>query len=318
MLIKRFIQDLNEEFSYEKEAKYQVPYSNGSYYNILTHHADIGVSEEFEREDINTLMGFFSFYFEYSIFSHIKLEDKKERDFHLARAVYYSDIALLQGSNACKCLERTPYIISNKATFIMSLQLLVHRYDAFKNMADHLIDSLNGDNCIIKKGYRNATISWFLLKLCSLYSGKEITLHKSLQPNDRYGYDKILNTWNSEDTTIVLKNIDILCDLHLVQAELDLADADLDDDIHNVKYRELFLPALYIFPFEVITWLKLRELKGLKSPTEFSHPLMNTPIAKMFLDLKEPLPKPKDLPYARELLVKLKEKCPNIEIADWV
>jgi hypothetical protein len=72
------------------------------------------------------------------------------------------------------------------------------------------------------------------------------------------------------------------------------------------------------FPYEVLVWLKLREKAGLKNPKNFSHPLMNTPIAKMFLSLKEPLPKPSELPFAKELLEKLKEKCPDVEIPEWI
>jgi len=45
---------------------------------------------------------------------------------------------------------------------------------------------------------------------------------------------------------------------------------------------------------------------------------MNIPIAKMFLELKEPLSKPTELPYAKELLEKLKEKCPDVEVPEWL
>ena len=38
----------------------------------------------------------------------------------------------------------------------------------------------------------------------------------------------------------------------------------------------------------------------------------------MFLDIKEPLEKPTELPYAKELLEQLKEKCPNVEIPEWL
>lgn len=66
----------------------------------------------------------------------------------------------------------------------------------------------------------------------------------------------------------------------------------------------LFLPLFFFF----------RELKGFPNPTEFFHPLMNTPLVRMFLELKTPLAKPAELPYAKELLAKLKEACPQIEV----
>jgi len=88
---------------------------------------------------------------------------------------------------------------------------------------------------------------------------------------------------------------------------------DLSVKVFNKTYDNNFM-----FPYEILTWLKIRELKGLKNPTEFSHPFMNTPIAKMFLDIKEPLLKRKELPFAKELLEKLKEKSPNVEIPEWL
>ena len=72
------------------------------------------------------------------------------------------------------------------------------------------------------------------------------------------------------------------------------------------------------YPYIVIGYLAIRKIKGLKNPKTFTHPLMNTPIAKIFLDIKEPLPKPTELPYAKELLEKLKVQCPDVEIPEWL
>ena len=130
----------------------------------------------------------------------------------------------------------------------------------------------------------------------------------------------LLKEWDTTDNKTLDFDIEALCELHLSQAANDLADADAhyEDDIYNLRYRELFIPALYILPYEVLVWLKLRELKGLKNPKTFTHPLMNTPIAKMFLNIKEPLLYPQELPYAKELLEKLKEQCPDVEIPEWL
>ena len=159
-----------------------------------------------------------------------------------------------------------------------------------------------------------------MLKLFSLYTQEEITLHPLLQPKLEQAYVDALEHWDTTDMYQLQLMVETLCELHLAQATLDLADAEEYgvDDIHNLRYRELFMPALYAFPYEILTWLKLRELKGIKNPKSFTHPLMKAPIAKMFLNIKEPLPKPTELPFAKELLGKLQEQCPNVEIPEWL
>jgi len=119
-----------------------------------------------------------------------------------------------------------------------------------------------------------------------------------LNVNDTYQslyvpHMNMLKNLKSKDTAKINVLIYIICEMYL--------------KLENKK-KNSFQNINYAFPYEVLTWLKLRERKGLKNPTKFTHPLMNTPIAKMFLDIKEPLPKPKELPYAKELLEKLKEK----------
>jgi hypothetical protein len=249
------------------------------------------------------------------------MKNRQESDKHLGKFLGYGEIILDAGSHACNCLRsEAPYVVSNKATFIASTLLLIGEMEDFLKISEHLINSLNGKNCIIKKGYKKATISWFLLKLFSFYIKKEITLHKLLQPTLDDKYELILEKWDTTDNKEVLFAIETLCELHLAQATLDLADVDKypEDDTSSLRYRELFIPAIYAFPYEVLVLLKLRERAGLKNPKTFSHPLMNTPIAKMFLSLKEPLPKPTELPYAKELLEKIKEMCPDVEIPEWL
>jgi hypothetical protein len=322
MQTKIFVQDLKDEIRHEQEYKYQVPFEKGSYYKNLV---DI-ISTSLE--DSSLLPSYFSFFkdmfgfhFEYSVFAYTELDIREEALTHLNQAISYGSILLQEAPKMCACLkDSNPFVISNKATFMTSLFLLGEDNTTFNQVTKHLIDSLNGKNCIIKKGYNKATISWFVLKLFSLYSKEEITLHKLLQPQLDQRYVDVLKNWDTIDMKEIVIMVELLCELHLLQATLDLADADEhdEDDINNLRYRELFLPAMYSFPYEILTWLKLRERAGLKNPKTFSHPLMNTPIAKMFLSLKEPLPKPTELPYAKELLEKIKEKCPDVEIPEWL
>jgi len=252
-------------------------------------------------------------HFEYSTYAKVKLNNEVLAKEHLALSNEYGYNCLHYGNKSCGCFEsKNPFIILNKATFMMSNLLLTNEIEKFNTVGQDLIASLNGEGCIIKKGYAKATISWLILKLYGNYSNTEITLHELLQPKDTYPYDEVLEIWDTDNINEVTKFIEILCDAHLSQAELDYT-IHQEEAFNSLKYRELFIVGLYSLPFEVLTWLKLRELKGLENPKEFTHPLMSTNLTKMYLDIQAPLKTPNEVPYVNELLAKLKEQCPDYD-----
>ncbi len=323
MLLNTLNKALKDEFQAEIGFKYATPLDSAELYQISLKHIKTHLQSGHRADAVyfRWFDGFALLHLEYSAYVLYEFKDNEKAQKHLSNFMGYSELILNIGSSSCDCLQgEAPFIISNKATFMASTLLLTHQTDDFTIASKNLIDSLNGKNCIIKKGYRKATISWFVLKLFSLYTQQEITLHPLLQPKLNDTYNKILKEWDTTDNKTLDFDIEALCELHLSQAANDLADVDAHyrDDIYNLRYRELFIPALYTLPYEVLVWLKLRELKGLKNPKTFTHPLMNTPIAKMFLNIKEPLPYPKELPYAKELLEKLQEQCPDVEIPQWL
>ena len=195
-----------------------------------------------------------------------------------------------------------------------TINLICNDWESSSEIGDYLIDSLNAKNCIVGRGDAKALKSWFVLELYSIVSKNEFSKRRALYPKDFSVYGSILLSWDTEDFKILDSNVTVLCNKHLEEAIIPIVEYEEEER----KKEELELPAFHIFPYEIIAWLKLREKAGLKNPTEFSHPLMNTPIAKMFLELKEPLPKPTELPYAKELLEKLKEKCPDVEVPEWL
>jgi hypothetical protein len=139
----------------------------------------------------------------------------------------------------------------------------------------------------------------FVSKLMEAETISDVVFPATLE----YPYNTIKEVGQSEHGTKIDRVASMMCDMHI---ELSKEDGFFSNLI--VK----------LFPYEILVWLKLREKAGLKNPKTFTHPLMKTPIAKMFLDLKEPLPKPTELPYAKELLEKIQEKCPNVQIPQWL
>ncbi|XOB63279.1 hypothetical protein ACMC56_05590 [Campylobacterota bacterium DY0563] len=274
--------------------------------------------------DIKWLVDMSNYHYEYSIFKN-EQNKKDEALEHLSKSCQYGYLALHYGSNSCGCFkDKNPFIIQNKAVFMMSNLLLTSNMDEFEIVANHLIDSLNGKSCIIKKGYKQSNISWMILEMVSLYLDKPITLHKLLQPKLEFPFKDVIEKFKSEDINEVEKLIYLLCDIHIDIAQQNYEihyeeQYGEEPDFQGLKYKELFLVGLYQLPFEVLVWLKLRELKGLKNPDfnsiskEFIHPLLQTNISKFYLSLKDKkLELNNDLIYANKLIEKLKENCPKI------
>ena len=270
--------------------------------------------------------------------------------FHLDRAIFFNldnnrelfinelkmgaEFAYLSidlASQSCKCFKGQSNINFSTTTFLLSFAISTKRFEDFTKIGNYIIDSLNAKSCIVKRGEEDDLSSWFIIELFLKFEDIQLNKRISRYPKELKYYNGILKEWDTNDMLKVDELIYFLSELHIDKSMQILNKIEDNDEYEedcqcygNVvagayNYRnanELLFTML--FPYEILTWLKLRELKGLKNPTEFSHPLMNTPIAKMFLDIKEPLAKPKELPYAKELLKKLKEKCPDVEIPEWL
>ena len=254
------------------------------------------------------------FSFERSIYAILSLKDKDRFIEECNRASTYGYAMLTLGSKSCKCFKGRGSVPMHRTTIHFALNILTSEWKNAKEIGDRLISSVNAENCIIQRGDIEAYSSWFILKLYSIVVDKEINTKRALYPKENFTpYDTILENWDSIDMDEIDTYVTLLSNTHLSSAHIPMTEAN-----EEKKRYKLELSHIQLLPYEILIWLKLRELKGLKNPKTFTHPLMNTPIAKMFLNIKEPLPYPQELPYAKELLEKLKEQCPDVEIPEWL
>jgi len=271
------------------------------------------------------------FHLDRAIFFNLDTNDSNLFMEELKMSVEFSFLSIDFASKSCECFKGESNIDFSTTTFLLAFIICTKSSEDFIKIGKHIIDSLNAKSCIVKRGEENDLLSWFIIELFSKF--ENITLNKRIAryPKEFKYYDKVLENWDTEDMLKLEQLIYFLADLHIDTASELLSKIEDKDEYEedcncygNVvagayEYRSANeFPFIMLFPYEIFTWLKLREKAGLKNPTEFSHPLMNTPIAKMFLELKEPLPKPTELPYAKELLEKLKERCPDVEVAEWL
>jgi hypothetical protein len=90
--------------------------------------------------------------------------------------------------------------------------------------------------------------------------------------DDDFGvYAPIIANWRTKDVKQVSEWVNQMADYHLEQTKKP----------RGVEWGEFELPGIYLFPYEILAFLRLREWLGLPNPSEFEHPLMNQPMAFM-------------------------------------
>jgi len=247
----------------------------------------------------------------------IMIGEDKEALKEFISSLSYGYLYMKKNYEAWECLRAEEVIEMDAATMLLSLNIISYWWEESSEIAESMIESINfvkrhskERDKLIGTGTDKSTVSWFILELYSKVINKEINHKNASYLTQMKLYTKVLEKWDTKDVTEVQHLVQLLAEYHLKQV-IQLEGTDR-------YYYEFGDDFKWLFPYEILVWLKLREKAGLKNPKTFTHPLMNTPIAKMFLDIKEPLPKPTELPYAKELLAKLKEKCPNVEIPEWL
>jgi len=297
-------EELRSEYAYMKRMYFN---EDGTLHDDMKYHLDISIKDILD-EQIAFSLGFeklSEFTLMHALY-HKVYETEEFSKILFINAASYS-YGLLHFFNGDCTRRYAPIVLMRKAVYLWtSLFLLGWDKEAIE-VGNSLIDSLNKKGSIIKYGNRLYVESWFLIELFSLAFGKQYNKEDVDYPIDMEEYQDILDTWDTEDQIKVDLNIAKLCKLHIQI-----------DEIDEIKYLNFHKDIMTYYPYIAIGYLAIRKQKGIKTPKTFTHPLMNTPIAKMFLDIKEPLPKPKELPYAKELLEKLKEQCPDVEIPQWL
>ena len=256
---------------------------------------------------------FRTWYLDNAFYKIVALKNKKDALEYFSMSTAYGYLSLLVNYKAARCL--IPYRINYYSFSTINAyiaQCLISGYkEEYDDISRWFYNSIKNKDVSREKFVNNyETIYvdydtdtndsvWFLY---FLYKKSHLIDIEIDNITIKKPYMNVLNIWDDNNLKDIERHIYMLSEYH----------------IEKNKNNEFGSPIYNLFPYEILTWLKLRELKGLKNPKTFTHPLMNTPIAKMFLNIKEPLPYPQELPYAKELLEKLQEQCPDVEIPEWL
>jgi len=236
-----------------------------------------------EISDVGTLLEYvLNAYISYASYSLISLDNKV-----LARECFsiicnynklYQEFLTLSN----ECFNTVPNISQENLCLFLTLPILLeNRFSYNSSIEDSLLKILEQQE---KDGNEFREPFKFVL---ALYSEKSFS-QKSLS----YPYSTIYKEYDLLDLNKVDAYIYILCDMHL---EL-------------TKEKEFFSEFhTKVFPYEVLFWLKIREMQELKNPSKFEHPLMNTSLVKLFLEKDDFVPM--NIEYIEKLILKLNEKC---------
>jgi len=301
-------EDLLVEYQLDKKIYFN---EDSSLHKIMQNHHDIIIKKTINNEIVLsvTFEELAEFYLMYGLYAKMFFNEEKANHL-LGSASWYSYGLLVFFNKGCSDTH-TSIVMMRKAIYTWSSLFLVGWEDEAIRVGNELIDSLNQKGSIIRYGNRLYPESWFVLELFSLAFEKPFNKERVDYPEKMQGYEIILEKWDTKHLTMVNDFVTVLCDLHLQTREQ-------NEDEPDFEYLNFNKSIMKYYPYTVMGYLAMRKYTGRKNPKTFTHPLMNIPIAKMFLDIKEPLPKPKELPYAKELLEKLKEQCPNVEIPEWL
>lgn len=135
--------------------------------------------------------------------------------------------------------------------------------------------------------------AWFLLDLCCRSQGSALDKSGANVPESMTPYDEVLTHWNTDNIEQVQSLVNQMAEHHMAQSK---------ENMQLEEFNEFDSSTVWLFPYEILAWLKLRTRLGLPIPESYEHPLMNLPQAAMPNDM--PLPEIEQLTQVVNKLAK--------------
>ncbi len=217
------------------------------------------------------------------------VEDKQETE-HLAHAAHYGYWCLKLGPQV------TPHYRNGSGSDIWVVEVSLNLATLlilghFSETAEvTIITAPELHTQYLNGGLEYYPHAWFLLDLCCRWQGFELDTTDCDTPPDMYVYADVLKDWNTQDVERVQALVTEMADYHMAQSKEDMGAEEMNE-FSGSKF--------WLFPYEILAWLKLRQHLGLPNPEHYEHPLMHLPQAQM----------PEDTPFPdNPLLVKVVKK----------
>ena len=141
--------------------------------------------------------------------------------------------------------------------------------------SETLLDIINKglSTKLLNGGLEIKPASWFILEIANRGYQKDINLNQFNYPENIGVYQEAINHWDTVDLEKLDQLVSILCDYHLEQASY----GDLNETAgkNDPIFLQFSNAKWFVYVFEILSWLSIREKNGLINPEQFNHPLMN-------------------------------------------
>lgn len=148
----------------------------------------------------------------------------------------------------------------------------------------------------LKGGLNYAKAAWFITEIANKAFNITADYSSYKYPSTLGVYQQALDKWNTTDLAEVDKIVSEMCDYHLSQA-----------DFSEETPLEFSFVKEFVFTYEILAWLSVREKAGIKNPESFTHALMQLPVNKL---PEQPIAF-NNIKLFEEILKKLKEEFPG-------
>ncbi len=220
-----------------------------------------------------------------------------------ARAVVmFEDAFAKAGQGGSVLLDDSMFYLSLNILSGWKMEANTIGYALYNGLDTSLLDLRHTDRHSKGELYRHF---WFMMHLNGEIAFLKRKIDTSLYsyPEDMSPYAEILADWQTKDTAKVQKCVSAMADFHIQETK-----ATAHDEIDEFDTEDRM-----IFPYEILSYLRIREWQGLPNPETFEHPLMNQPLAK----LPNPVPlKQPETPLLDKVIERFKKEYPE-SFASW-
>ncbi|SEW55824.1 hypothetical protein [Chitinophaga arvensicola] len=122
----------------------------------------------------------------------------------------------------------------------------------------------------LKGGLSSAKAAWFIVEIANKAFHITADYTGYNYPHTLGIYQQVLDKWNTTNLHEVDDMVTEMCEYHLSQANFN---EDTSLEFSFVKE--------FVFTYEILAWLSVREKMDIKNPERFTHPLMQLPVNKL-------------------------------------
>lgn len=207
------------------------------------------------------------------------VEDRQETE-HLAQAAHYGYWWLKLGPLI------TPHYTENRQVDIFIEQssrvladlLILGHFNQAAEVTKITAPELHTP--YLAGGWEYYPHAWFLLELCCYWQGFKLDTTDCDTPPKMYVYTDVLNDWDTKNIERVQELVTAMANHHMATSKENMGEESMNEFTGS---------EFWLFPYEILAWLKLRQHLGLPNPEHYEHPLMHLPQAQMPVDTPFPV-----------------------------